>query len=300
MLRRLLAIGASAALLSACANHVRYSRESFRSSAQDVVHVSTVVEPAGPVLATPDIDLELLADETAVVRKLRTRVRYDEYTPYNSGYELWEVPVGMVCLPMLLVARVVDLAGFGMVPDRNLDEFADWTFAAMNPLLNTESDSRLRRNAVSRETEELDSEVRRELKPLAGAPVLLSLDARAPIELTTDARGRVRTELLAIAPESLPGRPRTLRVTVEGEGKRERHVVELPISHALASRLLQAMASRRKAEAPGASPETIGRSLAELDSLGFAASALALENELRVREGANPAWLARLDSALRP
>jgi hypothetical protein len=38
----------------------------------------------------------------------------------------------------------------------------------------------------------------------------------------------------------------------------------------------------------------------ELDALGFFAGALALEAELRAREGTNPAWLARLDSALRP
>jgi len=300
MPRRLLALVASSALLPACANHVRYSSDSFQTSSREVVHAETVVEPYAPVLAAPGIELELLADETAIHRKLRTRVRLDEHTPYNSGYELWEVPVGTVCLPLLLVVRVVDLVGFGFVPDQNLDEFAGWTFAAMNPLLNVESESRLRRNEVSRETEELDREVRRELRPLAGASVLLALDAYAPQTFTSDARGRVRTELLALAPDSLPGRPRALRVSVEGEGKRERQVVELPLSRALTARLTQAMESRRRARVRGAAPEAIARSLAELDSLGFSASALALETELRAREGANPAWLARLDSALRP
>jgi len=300
MLRRWLAIVAGAALLPACANHVRYSSDAFETKAQEVVHVATVVEPARPVLTSPGVDLELLADETAVVRKLRTRVRFDEYTPYKSGYELWEVPVGTVCLPILLVARVVDLVGFGLLPDKSLDEFAGFTFSAMNPLLNTESDSRLRRKEVSRETEELDSQVRRELKPLAGAKVLLSLDARTPKSFESDARGRVRVELLAIAPDTLPGQPRSLRISVEGEGKRERQAVELPISRALAAQLVQAMVSRRRASSPGATPESIGRSLAELDALGFPASALALENELRARAGANPAWLARLDAALRP
>jgi hypothetical protein len=106
-------------------------------------------------------------------------------------------------------------------------------------------------------------------------------------------------ELLAIAPDSLPGRPRSLRVSIEGEGKREREVLDLPISKALSARLVQAMASRRRAMAPGASPEAIGRSLAELDALGFETSALALETELRAREAANPGWLARLETALR-
>jgi hypothetical protein len=300
MLRRLLALAASAALLPACANHVRYSKDSFETSAREVVHAETVVEPNAPVLTAPELELELLADETAVVRKLRTRVRIDEHTPYNSGYELWEVPVGIVGLPVLLLARAVDLVGFGFVPDASLDEFAGWTFAALNPLLNVESESRLRRSEVSRETEELDREVRRELRPLAGAKVLLALDAGAPQAVTSDALGRVHVELLALAPARLPGRPRGLRVSVEAEDKRERLVVEIPLSHAFTARLAQALNARRLARAPGASPEAIGRSLVELDALGFFAGALALEAELRAREGANPAWLARLDSALRP
>lgn len=300
MLRRWLALLASAALLPACANHVRYSSDKFETQAREVVHTATVVEPAGPVLTSPGVDLEILDDETAVVRKLRTRVRFDEYTPYKSGYELWEVPVGSVCLPILLVARAVDLVGFGLVPDESLDEFAGWTFSAMNPLLNTESDSRVRRNEVSRETEELDSQVRRTLEPLAGAQVVLSLDARASQSFESDARGRVRAELLALAPDALPGLPRTLRVAVEGEGKREREVFELPISRTLGARLVQALESRRRATSPGATPETIGRSLVELDALGFPASALALERDLRTRAGANTAWIARLDAAMRP
>ncbi len=298
MLRRLLAIVAGAALLPACANHVRYSSDAFESKAQEVVHVATVVEPEGPVLTSPSLALVLLADRTAVVRRLRTRVRFDESTPYKSGYELWEVPVGAVCLPVLLVARVVDLVGFGLVPDKSLDAFAGFTFSAMNPLLNTESRERVRKHEVSRETEELDSQVRRELEPLAGEPVVLALDARAPVTVRSDARGRVRIELLALAPDTLPGRPRSLRVAVDADGKRERHVVELPISHALAGRLAQAMASRSRAQAPGASPEVIGRALAELDALGFASSALTLETELRARAGANAAWVTRLESAM--
>jgi len=234
------------------------------------------------------------------VRKLRTRVRSDEYTPYKSGYEIWEVPVGTVCVPILIVLRAVDLVGLGFVPNRKLDDFSDFTFAAMNPLLNLESETRLRRNEVSRETEELDRSVERELRPLSGAKLALAIDPRTPYHVSSDARGRVHSELLALVPEDVPGRPRVLRVAVEGEGKREPHTVEIPLSHALSSRLAQALEVQRRARAPGATPEVVGRSLAELDALGFSASALALETELRGRKDASPGWLARLDAALHP
>jgi len=300
MLRRWLALIASTALLPACANHVRYTSDAFERPAREIVYSEAVVEPQTPILKRPDVELALAADETVIVRKLRSHVRFDEYTPYRSGYEMWEVPVGAVCLPTLLVLRVVDTVGFGFVPETKLDDFSSFTFSALNPLLNLESESRLRRNEVSRETEELDREVQRSLRPLADAKVDLALDARAPQRFKSDARGRVQVELLSLAPETLPGRPRVLRVSIEGEGKREPRVFELPLSPALSSQLARAVEVRRRARAPGTSPEAIGRSLAELDALGFSEAALSLERELRIREDANLAWLARLDSALRP
>ncbi|MGH2898030.1 MAG: hypothetical protein ACRDMZ_05100, partial [Solirubrobacteraceae bacterium] len=205
-----------------------------------------------------------------------------------------------VCVPVLVMLRAVDLIGIGFVPEQNLEEFSDFAFTAMNPLLNLESESRLRRREVSRETEELDRSVQRDLRPLAGAKLALAFDPRSPHAFTSDARGRIRTELLPLVPMDLAGGPRSLRITVEGEGSRPPQVVEIPLSRVLAARLVQGVEVQRRALAPGASPELVGRSLAELDALGFSASALALETELRARTNANPAWLARLDAALRP
>lgn len=300
MSRRWLALVASTALLSACANHVRYASDSFERSKREVVHAEAVIEPATSVLKSPDAELALAVDETVVVHKLRAHVRYDEYTPYRSGYELWEVPVGALCAPAVLVLRVTDTLGFRLVTDANLDAFSDFAFSAFNPLLNLESETRLRRNEIARETEELDRDVQRGLRALAGAPVELALDARTPQRFKTDARGRLHVDLLALAPDALAGGPRVLRISVGGEGKREPRVLEVPISHALSSQLAHGVTVRRKARAAGTSPEGIARALVELDALGFSASALAIERELRAREDANLAWLARLDAALRP
>lgn len=300
MLRRWLALAASAALLSACANHVRYASDTFEREKREVVYVDAVIERQSAILKTPDVELALAIDETVVVRKLRSNVRFDVYTPYRSGYEIWEVPAGLVCLAPLLVLRVADTVGLGATSDENLADFSEFTWSAMNPLLNVESESRVRRNEISRQTEELDRSVKRELRPLAGAKLGLALDARKPQKRVTDAHGRVQVDLLALAPDSLPGRPRVLRVAVDGEGKRAPRVFDLALSQPLGSRLVQAVALRSRARAPGASPEAIGRSITELDALGFSAASLALEQELRTREYANLAWLARLDAALGP
>lgn len=300
MFRRALALGSAAALLSGCVNHVRYSSDAFEHSVRDVVNSETVVDAHAPVLVAPRLDLELAADETAIVRRMRTVVRNDEYTPYRSGPETWEVPVGLLCLPAMLFANAGHAVGLDLAQPRSLGRFTSWTLVAVNPLMNLGAEGRMRREEVSRESEELDHEVRRELRPLAGVRLALALDPRAPRRFVADARGRVSVELLALAPPELSGGPRVLRVSVDGEETREPHVVELPISRALAGRIERGARLRAAARAPGASPEAVGRALATLATLGFSDSAVALETELRTRAADDRGWLARLDSALRP
>jgi len=300
MMRRALVFGSAVALLSGCVNHVRTSSESFEHSVRDVVNAETVVDAHARTLSKPRVDLTLTADETAVVKRVRTKVRSDEYTPYRAGPEWWEVPAGLVCLPVALVMNTGHTLGLGFSDAREVAEFTHWSFVAVNPLMNLGSESRMRREELSRESEEVGREVERTLRPLAGVRLALALDPRAPRRFVADAQGNVSVELLALAPPDLSGGPRALRVSVDGEEMREPHVVELPISRELGARIQRGVGLRAAARAPGASPEAVGRALAALASLGFADSAVALEMELRTRASADRAWLARLDSTLRP
>jgi hypothetical protein len=185
-------------------------------------------------------------------------------------------------------------------PDKRTAEFTAWSVTALNPLMNLPSHARLRREEVSRESEELDRDVRRERRPLAGVRLALALDPRSPKRLRADEHGRVSTDLLALLPPELEAGPRVLRVSVDGEETREPYVVELPLARELSARLVRAARLRAAARAPGAPPEAVGRSLAALSALGFPESAVGLEVELRAGAARDRAWLARLDDALRP
>jgi hypothetical protein len=56
MFRRALALGASAALLAGCANHVRDSTDSFERSVREVVNADTIVDARAPVLTSPRVE----------------------------------------------------------------------------------------------------------------------------------------------------------------------------------------------------------------------------------------------------
>jgi hypothetical protein len=300
MFRRALALGAAVALLTACANRVRYSTEAFEHPVRDVVSSETIVDARGKVLTRPRLELALSADETTIVRRMRTKVKSEEYTPYRSGPETWEVAVGVLCLPAVGVMNGARALGLGFTSEKRTAELTTWSLTAANPLMNLPSDTRVFRNEVSRESEELDRDVRREARPLAGERLALALDPRSPKRFTADARGRVSVELLTLVPADLRDGPRLLRVSVDGEETREPRVVELPLSPELSARLARGARLRAAARAPGASPETVGRTLAALTSLGFGESAVGLESELRARAARDRAWLARLDDALGP
>jgi hypothetical protein len=83
-----------------------------------------------------------------------------------------------------------------------------------------------------------------------------------------------------------------------GEGKRERQVVELPISHALATRLRRPW---NRAAAQGSQRDARGdRPLARRARCARLSVERPRAGPAQCAGGANPAWLARLGSAMRP
>ncbi|HXX47915.1 MAG TPA: hypothetical protein VEN47_06790, partial [Myxococcota bacterium] len=227
-----------------------------------------------------------------------TVVRLDEETPWRLQNELWEVPTGLVAVPFFVAVRASNKMCLGLIPQDFIDGGLDFAFAALNPLLNVESETRLEGREISRQSRDLRSDEERSTRPLAGVPVRVALARQPGVELASDATGRVRVDLLALF-EGAPGAaPRSLRVEVAGDGLRSPAALELPLSGRIRARLLEGAHERAAARAPEASAETAARALVALDALGFRDSAQTLERELREREQANTAWLARLDLAL--
>jgi hypothetical protein len=292
-----IAVALVASALAGCANHVRYADEIRSHEKRDVELAATAIESRRPVLDGAWLELELSTDETLLVRRRETLVHLDQATPWCASEELWEVPAGLFMAPFFVAVRAVDR--LNVIPPAKVDAGLDWGFSALNPALNIESDARLRGREISRETRELGRSEEHSARPLGGVDVSLALADAPAVHVRTDPAGRVHTDLLALAPDSLTTAPHALWVRVPADGPRTAAALELPIARAEATRLMQAVAARRAARAAGVTPESAGRAMAELDALGFSESALSLEHELRERQAQNAAWLARLDLALR-
>jgi len=297
MLRRAILAALSLAL-AGCANHVRYSDEMRDREIRDVTRAVTRIAPRTGVVTQPSAEVSVTVDETFRIRRRETIVRLDEETPWLPQNELWEVPEGLVLVPFFIAVKASDKLVLGLIPDDFIESGLDVGFAALNPALNVEAGDRVRGREIGRKTRELDSDDERQTRPLAGAPVVLTLTEGPALPRTADASGRVRVELLELVRGVPEAPPRVLHVQVPGDGIRAPASLELPLSHSIRTRLVQAARARQAALAPGVSADAAAQALALLDGLGFPQSALALEHELRDRQHANAAWLSRLDFAL--
>ena len=280
-----------------CANHVRFADEVREHESREVASAATrIAAPAA--LAQPYLELALTSEETLSVRRRETLVKLDEETPWRLRDELWEVPAGLVAIPFFTAMRAADKLCLGLIPDDTYNDGLDWGFAALNPAMNVESETRLEGREVARKTRELGHFEEHDSRPLAGVPIAVTLPGHPKVTTASDAGGQVRLELLQLVPDALRSAPRRIRVEVAGEGVRSGASVEVPISRPIAERLTAAVHERQRLRSSSISAEAAARGLVALDALGFPESALALEHELRDRQQRNAGWLSRLDLAL--
>ena len=280
-----------------CANHVRFADEVREHESREVARAETrIAAPAS--LALPYVELALTSEETLSVRRRETLVKLDEETPWRARDELWEVPSGLVAIPFFTAMRASDKLCLGLIPDDTFNNGLEWGFAALNPALNVESETRLEGREVARRTRELGRFEEHQSRPLGGAPIAVTIPGHPVATFASDAGGRVRIELLRLIPDGLREAPRRIRVEVAGDGIRRGATLEVPISRPIGERLALGVRERQRLRSSSISAEAAARGLVALDALGFPESALALEHELRDRQQRNASWLSRLDLAL--
>jgi len=178
--------------------------------------------PEGP-LRTSLVILEVDAEDVTVSSSARTVRMIEEVTPYQALRELYEVPGGLVALPLSFVWNALDMLLLGFIPNEVVEPFTHWTFAALNPVLNAESASRVERRDLGTRLLPGTNESQRTVRPAATQWIEVSLAGAPSVRLATDAHGRLSLFLDELPwPRDL-GIPRSVVATVptaDGEGAR--------------------------------------------------------------------------------
>ena len=286
-------------LLPACANHIRYVDADSEKRDTQAKSTSYVIESDSPTVEKDVVALDVLKVEVSDESSARSTTKYEESTPYSGAREIWEVPVGIVSMPLALLLNLADIITFGMIPNETVDEFTAWTFAAANPFLNPEDPERVEKHAVDTIVKEGETKEHREQTPLANVNVAVHFDDNDGPIMKTDSKGALGFSVLDVITESLQTRPRKLIVsTPDPTGGSSTIQREMYIDRDLAARIYEARGSVLAYKNGPHDPATLGEAVAVLDQLKFKDYSLTMEDKIVQEFGGDEQFMVGFRSKL--
>jgi hypothetical protein len=278
--------------LAGCANHIRYVDASEEHHDLQVRSTAYMIESHTPVIETDLVQLRLFKLEVDDDKAKRSTTKFDEFTPYEGARELYEVPLGIVCIPVALLANVGRVLTFGMIPGQAVDNFTSWAFTAVNPFMNAADPTRVQTRPVSTVTSDGEVKETRVETPLEQVNVAVNFDDYGGRVMKTDSKGQLDFDLLDVITESLATRPRKLVVsTPNPAGGSEEIRREFFIERELAARVYEARNHVLAYRNGPRDAATLGEAVAALDRLQFKDYSLTLEDKIVNEFGGDEAFM---------
>ncbi len=117
------------------------------------------------------------------------------YTPYAGWREFYEVPMGLVIFPVGMCSHLLNVFSFGIFPYRWCWAMDCYGLAALNPIMNTESDSRFDEEPLVSRRELVDTRGENTAYIMHQTDVALQAGSAAQ-HLLTDPTGVAQFELI--------------------------------------------------------------------------------------------------------
>ncbi len=280
--------------LSGCANQIRLEEADHEIPRNELIKQSFSIDGAGDLIESPQVNLHF---STVAVynRKIEfVTIRTEEFTPYSGWREFYEVPAGLITAGPAIVFKVLDVLTLDFIPNNASNGFATWSFAALNPFLNAQSEKRSTTLMTEDITGETEVTVETLREPLANLPVHVRINATPAEELKTNDEADLSFHLLDILPGRIEETPRKLIVSgppgSTAAGMRE----EIFIGRELGQDLVTASNYLVRYDATRYSLEFLATSIYTLDQLGFKAYSLRLEDRVIAQRGYDEEAIAKL------
>ncbi len=232
-----------AALVSGCANQLSQRSEHEERSERKLLEHSVQIDTGEPkTLELPQRRVRIHERKVFEVTEFEVTRQYDRYTPYQPWREVYEIPLGAVAVVAGIGANVVNVFALGHLPDSITRDWISYGFAGLNPFMNAPSHGRAQQNLAGINEVQKDKRIENTLLPWNERAVLVKAGTQTH-ELTTDRNGVLRLSLLdsPFAEQDL-SRVTRLYISVEDEQDNAHANVDLPISHSLRGKLLEAHA----------------------------------------------------------
>lgn len=274
-------------LLAGCANTIRTYDDT-----EDRIERATIGTKYA-VLLNPEMpdSFEFTATAATVhkqtVKKFQTFTHGEVVTPYQGWREFYEVPCGLVLVPVSLCSHLISVFTFGVYPFSFSNDVTCVAYSGLNPCLNWESESRTEKRPIDSEDKLIDVTEEDKVTPIPEAVIKVATSDLTR-EFKTDEFGTVKLTLVGLdRGESIFRGDREFHFTVSGDTDTTHRLL---ISREFANKLLRARAAIMRYEAA-----PTGRKLAEtvktLEELKFTGLAFQLEKRELARNQENTAFM---------
>ena len=274
-------------LLAGCANTIRTYDDT-----EDRIERATIGTKYA-VLLNPEMpdSFEFTATAATVhkqtVKKFQTFTHGEVVTPYQGWREFYEVPCGLVLVPVSLCSHLISVFTFGVYPFSFSNDVTCVAYSGLNPCLNWESESRTEKRPLTSDDKLIDETEEDKVTPIPEAVIKVATSDLTR-EFKTDEFGTVKLTLVGLdRGESIFRGDREFHFTVSGDTDTTHRLL---ISREFANKLLRARAAIMRYEAA-----PTGRKLAEtvktLEELKFTGLAFQLEKRELARNQENTAFM---------
>jgi hypothetical protein len=274
-------------LIGGCANHLP-TQVVIEPIVDRVVvdhHYSLETDAKG---YTDHAYIKLKSEESITynVTKYEDTSTYDVFTPYQGVREFYEVPLGLITIPVAVAVNLVDFVLLGLIPNSLTNTPLNFGFAGLNPFLNIENDERTERTLISEQRNQIDAVEEFVKKPLNGELIKFSF-GETELELPLDKSGKLSVNLLtALTSAEQPPREITFKV---GDEKRSA-TQTLIISRKLRAQLSDAKPIMKKYsgdeiitpvnEDGSKDIDTMVQDVSALAEIGFEIESYSIEKEI--------------------
>ena len=207
------------------------------------------------------------------VKKYQVFVRGEMVTPYEGWRECYEIPCGLLLVPVSLCSHIISVFTFGVYPFSFSNYVTDLAYSGLNPCLNWESDTRMEKCPVESKDKLVDESEEDQISPIPNAVIVIATGGTKR-KIDTDQFGAAKIVLVGLnRSESMFSGDRLFRFSIVGD---KEPVREWLISRQYANRLLRARAAIMRYES-----HPTGKGLVQavkmLESLKFTGLAYQLE-----------------------
>ena len=280
-------------VVSGCANFIRnYEATEDRVTRTLVGSKNDVVfKPSTPV------DSEFTAVAVTVnkekVKKIQVFIRGEVETPYSWWREFYEVPCGLVLVPVSLCSHILSVFTFGVYPFSFSNQITDLAYSGLNPALNWESESRSVKKVTETKEKMFDEQEEDKVIPISNAVILVQT-GNLKRSLQSDKFGEAKVVLVGLNKEdSVFIGDREFTFSMEGEKKMAPR--QLLINRTFANKLLRARAAIQRYRFGRPTGKKLVQTVKTLEEIKFNRLAFQLEKQELTKHKNNRAFMAEFN-----